>query len=166
MKKYWKIALVIVALLVLVGIIWYRTPIEKEETMTMCSTEGETIKVTFDVAWHRYLFAPTQLKGTITIDGVVYELWKTAHQKSFIDNIKDKISNVRYIPMFVLESETDALEYSYNFIDIWMDENSDLENFKKSYILLNRDGVSEHFFGPANTKEEAQQIRQDISSMN
>lgn len=163
MKKYWKIALVIVALLVLVGIIWYRSPIEKKETMTMCSLDGETIDVTFDVAWHRYLLSPTQLKGTITIDGVVYELWKTDRQKGFIDNIKDKVSNARYIPMFVLESETDALEYSYNFIHIWMDENSDLENFKKSYILLNRDGVSEHFFGPASTKEEAQQIQQEFS---
>lgn len=163
MKKYWKIALSMVALLLVVGIIWYRIPLEKKETMTMCSLEGETIEVTFDVAWHRYLFAPTELKGIITVDGVVYEVWETNRHNSFIDNIKDKVSNAKYTPMFVLESETNALEYSYNLIHIWMDKNSDLENFKKSYILLNRDGVSEHFFGPANTKEEAQQIQQEFS---
>ena len=163
MKKYWKIALILVALLLVVGIIWYRIPLEKKESMTMCSIEGEIIEVTFDVAWHRYLFAPTELKGTITIDDVVYEPWETDRQKSFIDNIKDKMSNARYIPVFVLESETNPLQYHDNLISIWMDENSDLENFKKSYILLNRDGVSEDFFGPASTKEEAQQIHRDIS---
>lgn len=163
MKKYWKIALIIVVLVVIVGVIWYRIPLEKKESMTMCSLEGETIEVIFDVAWYRYLFAPTELKGIITVDGVVYEVWETNRHNSFIDNIKDKVSNAKYTPMFVLESETNALEYFYNSIHIWMNEDSDFENFKKSYIFFNRDGVSEEFFGPANTKEEAQQIYQDIS---
>ena len=49
--------------------------------------------------------------------------------------LKDKVSNAKYTPMFVLESETNPLQYHDNLISIWMDENSDLENFKKSYEI-------------------------------
>ena len=159
MGKYIKIDIIIAVFLVLVGIIWYHQPIQKEIFMTSCSLEGDVIEVKLDVAWYRYLLAPTDLKGTITIDDVVYQSLKVNESDSFFEKIKKKMNNTRRTPVFANLVETKyTLEYDIVFLEHIQ------KKFEKICIVVQKGDISTTYYGPATTKEEAKEISKELLS--
>ena len=95
--KHNKKFLVFIIIIIVIGLFaWYLTPIKSNLATSLCSVDGDKITVTFDVSWHRYIIKPTELWGTITIDGIeYYSIHETnfeINNGSFIENLIKKIS--------------------------------------------------------------------------
>ena len=116
MKQYKKVVVIVAILLALIAVVWYHMPIEKQVSATLCSVDGELMEVELDVSWYRYLLAPTELKGTVTIDDVVYERIKVNDEDGFIEKIKKKIENKTTTPWFGIASANTAIDYHKNCI--------------------------------------------------
>ena len=125
--------------------------------MTLCSLEGDVIEVKLDVAWYRYLLAPTELEGTIMIDDVLYKSFKTNESDSFFEKIKKKINDTRKTPVFGNLVETKyTLQYDIVFLEHIQ------KNFEKICMVVQNGESSTTYYGPATTREEAIKISNDL----
>lgn len=149
----------VVAAVLLLGIaVWYKIPVKKQFTATLCSEEGEQITAAFDVVWHRYLFAPTELRGTIEVDGTTYQsIMDTGFAFSkggLFEPLKEKLNGTVY-KTFILPDITNALDVYKNFIKVNRIDNKPNTGME---LLMIRDGATSVYYGPAETAEEAKKI--------
>lgn len=130
MKRSVKYAVAVLALC-LVGIVIYHLPVRVQKTVNMINSDGQTVELQADVAFHRSLIRPTVLKGTIIFDGKKY-----CDLESFVDRFEgqyetsytwwnalvDKWSGRDMSPMdFVDEDAKDIMEgakYQIYLIDV------------------------------------------------
>ncbi len=72
--------IVIVALLIggLFALRQYWQPFTRTAEFTVCGVHGGTKDVAIELEFHRWLFAPTSVQGTVTVDGVTYKSFELA----------------------------------------------------------------------------------------
>jgi hypothetical protein len=101
-----KLIAVCVLLVVAAGVlVWYHLPIKTSAAVELYCDDpaaGE-LSADFDLAISRSLLSPTEVNGTIRIDGRNYEVW--ARQDSgFFSNIQRKIDGELDVPVFINEA--------------------------------------------------------------
>lgn len=163
-KVRWIIVCVILLILVI-----YHLPRSHRVTMPVCTVEGNSATVDIDVKYYRRLFSLSYLKGTITVDGVICYDSKSAwgsRQKDgsywdwywyFGDADNTVPSNIEFI---------ECTEYSKGIVKhgnnrLYIDYLGDNNTFNKiGFVYVSEDNPDAvAFYGPAQTAEEAEQIR-------
>ncbi|HKM00254.1 MAG TPA: hypothetical protein VJZ06_10125, partial [Mobilitalea sp.] len=66
------IVILFIAFVISIIIIWYRAPVERSISTSLCSVDGERIDVVFNLSWHKYIFSPTEIRGTIKLYNDTY----------------------------------------------------------------------------------------------
>ncbi|MBP3569286.1 MAG: hypothetical protein J6K04_09000 [Lachnospiraceae bacterium] len=145
-----KVMILLICLVLFAGVLsLFPRKVKFQETMTVCSFEGETLLAQFDVELWKYWYMEDEMHGTITVDDMVYvsgideypgENWK-------IDD------HVFLVPMNY------GLDWLDNFIEIDLVDNS----FETVRMLLKKDDTYKAYFGPAETMEEVEKIVNEIS---
>lgn len=153
------IVILFLIILALVALKEYLTPKHKFISTTLCSQNGECIDVILDVTWHRHLFAPTELKGTVTVGDKVYQSIDINGSDNFIERLNRKfhppsLFYFRDVQGDWFHAEQMQLHYA--------DRNSDTRNFNLIYMSITppskQGGVGTFYFGPATTVEEVDVI--------
>lgn len=151
-KKIIRLWLLIIIILCIFT--WYLVPVKKNITTSLCSIDGEQINVTFNVSWHRYIASPTELKGTITInESIYYSLNDTnfaIERGSLLDRLAKKIKNDNPTPWFIIPTNN-VFDIHYNSVQLLHVS----MNFDTICMLIVREGSSNTYYGPAETKTEA-----------
>lgn len=154
-KKTILTLLMAAAVFSIVSLKSYLTPIHEYVTEMFCSVEGETVEVTFDVTWRRYLFKPTKLEGTVYMGDKIYRTYSFYDGSDFWGRLKSK-----------LKQGTPSSYMFYGGTDIHDSENirvyfetpaSEKKSFEAIHILvfLRKGGICPSYYGPARTAEEA-----------
>lgn len=162
MKK--KKAVFIITFLVLLFIFygWYYTPNNIKKTINICTLDGKQATAVFDVRWQRYFFKPTELRGTITINGSTYICIKDTNisfaSDNFIGRLKSKINSEKFIPPFI--REIDKSKYNMNDC-IFLS----LSGIKLDIICLSISQEKSNlitYYGPAITRENAEALSKTL----
>lgn len=166
-KKIKKIIAAILFVAVILGICaikWYRTPIHKYVTTTLCSEDGRQIEVTFDVNWQRYLFAETELFGTITIGERIYK--KRPVDVGFWEGLKNKFQKASCRYIFVNNQTANLSEWNWLYLE-QANSNDNTMNFELVCICLidAEESRGTYYYGPAGTAEEAKEVSGKIFDM-
>ena len=167
MKKK-KIAILILAFIIL-GIIagkCYKMPIHREVSATLYSLDGEKIDIVMDVSWHRFLFTPTELMGTIIVDNsIVYKDNVNTRSKTlseFAYEMEKKMKGDTSRIWFVRQPVRELNDYVINCI--YLPEAVLLDSFETIALQLVRDNVMKMFYGPAKTAEEAAELKKMLEN--
>ena len=161
MKKK-KIAILILVFIIL-GIIaakCYKIPISREISATLCSLDGERIDIVMDVRWHRFLFTPTELMGTIIVDDDIYNDNVNTRSKTiseFAYEMEKKMKGITSRIWFSKQPIRELNDYVINCI--YLPEAVVLDSFETIALQLVRDNVIKMFYGPAETAEEAAELK-------
>ena len=117
-----------------------------KETVSVCTQEGETATVEFDVVLWKYWYMQDSLKGSVTVDGVRYEHLDYerygAKSRSFLFAVP----------------KGDMLERLDNSLEILL-YGKDFEGFS---IMPLHNEDAELYYGPAETAEDAEMIIKSI----
>lgn len=160
LKKIFIAVMLFVAILIVCALGWYLRPIPKNVTVTLCSLEGECVEAVFDVTWQRHLLAPTELKGTIELDGMFYRSVNIDSNRTFMENLEMKLRLngvsspliFQVWPTNKLLTDSDRIDFPFTEID------SEIRDFELIAICVTRDGSPTFYYGPAGTAEEAQAV--------
>lgn len=115
--------------------------------------EGQQIHVDFNIKLQRYFFAPTELKGTISVDGTVYySIYETdtIEHGSFIDKLRGN----QPTPWFI----TSAYTSQNNCVFLHLIG----KGLDKICMLVMKDGLNV-YYGPARNVEEAEGLCREWS---
>ncbi len=154
--------MLIAAVLGLIFAFWYTRPVPQYTAAVLCSQEGEQVSVVIDITWYRHLFKPTDIRGTVTVDGKVYRSLNTSSNQGFLEDLKEKFRSGS--PSFLFTSSPDGTRWNLSSVDWLRLEHSgmDLSQPDSKGICIS---VSLHgqrsgnmYFGPAKTAEEARAI--------
>ena len=158
-KKVTIFSLIIIMLFI---VIWYRLPVKRSITTTLCSVDGEKISVDFDLSWHRYIFRPTEIRGTIKIDNNTYYYIKKINQEmysyySFLERLSKKLNNDMNAQWFTFTSNNpfDILENNIQLLHVDKD-------FETIYITVKKPDNITAYYGPAESALEAELIYSEI----
>ncbi len=141
MKKRYFIAGGAALLLAAVGVILFNLrPVHFKGSRTVCTIEGQTAQVEFDVTFYKHLWKSSKMKGTMTVNNKEYRSVRPDYSDTiWFDPVPVNKPFENYIMFFKQED--------------------DLERF--NYVL--RDGdESCIYFGPAATAGEAENILESI----
>ena len=130
--------------------IWYHIPSNIIKTINIWTLDGKSITVKFDVSWHKYFLKPTELQGTISVDGHIYRT-RSYDSSSFFTKVKMKINNKKYIPPFI--REMDNLNYIAN--DLALLYVCDINLDKICLNIKDKDNNYVNYYGKANSIGEA-----------
>lgn len=164
MKQHNKTKIIFsIVIMIILGICtWYLTPVKKDISTSLCSTDGEQINVIFNVSWHRYIANPTELRGTITLnESIYYSLNETNFAIDYgnvIDRLIKKLKNEKQIPWFIL-STNDVFDIHDDYIQLLQIN----KNFDAICMMVSIDGRVTTYYGPAETAEEANKILSRLS---
>lgn len=91
-RRIWSIVL-LVLLIALAGILLYHQPISRQYGLTVYGmqggiSEGETKMLVLNMTEHHYLFFPTELRGTVTLEEKKYTILNDEHE-SFLALLRD-----------------------------------------------------------------------------
>ena len=156
MKRAVKILALVLAVLLLAGAVWYHIPIKHRLDMTLCSKEGQTLRLAGTLSLQRFFFRPTEFRASLTINGEAYvdettKLGSFTEAPTLWENLRGKwegriTSSFLYLrdlpPM-----EAMACRFDLNFLP----EQTDF-----SCISLLDETNSIFYYGPAETAAEAQ----------
>ena len=150
---------VVILLVVLVSVLvfaLYIKPIEMNKRMFLCTTSGEKIMVKLDISIKRNVFAPDTLMGTLDVDGEeyvsIYSTNMNMEQGTIIERLAKKIKGERNFQYFILP--TNSAEEAHQC----MVQMKFGKEYDEVFLWLIQDGESKIYYGPAETKEEAQMI--------
>lgn len=158
-----KVTVIIIIVFVISMIIWYRIPVKRSTSTTLCSLDGEQISVDFDLRWHKYIFKPTEIRGAIKLYNNTYYYINDTNQKmhfqvGIIENFIRKLNNNTNINMFIIPSN-DPFNFHDNNIQLgYVDK-----NFETICIYVITDSNLKVYYGPAKTAEEAKLISLEIN---
>lgn len=151
--------LAIAAVLAIVAVYWYLLPVPQYIATTLCSQEGRQVQVIIDVTWHRSLFSPTKVEGTVTVDGVTYNsIGNVVYgDGSFFSKLKAKFRSDRYPYMFSRggpwAQDRDMLDLYYTGEDL------DQEDSRGIYCYIFPHGQkASYYYGPAKNIDEVNTI--------
>ncbi len=129
------------------GILYW--PREIHTTVYMCSFDGEVLEVEFDVTMRRRIGKEADLKGTVRVGGVEYTSLHGVlpHGNYNVDSLTFVITGEN-IPFSFIE-RMNLGEIKFNLAGCHLDYFS---------MLLREEDKVEEYFGPANTKSEAEEV--------
>lgn len=151
MKKAIIITVSVVVLLALLRSYIY--PYDIEKSYTASTVEGETIEVVLELKVYRKLLSPSQVEGSIHIDGVTYSNLRIQEstKESFLNRFKSKMRGEMDKMTFKKVHNT-SLEIIYIS---WADP-----QFEKVFFFI--PDKSNGFFAPAQNAKEAEQLEKII----
>ena len=164
MKRAVKILALVLAVLLLAGAVWYHIPIKHRLDLTLCSTEGQTLRLEGTVSFHRFFFRPTELRAEVTVDGIPYvdaatKLGSALKKPSFWHLFRQKWtgegSNWDLYPRNLPPMEAKTSLFTLDFLP-------DSPNFSCVSLTDSHNGV--FYYGPAETPEEAQALESQYLS--
>lgn len=135
----------------------YHEPEPWNEEMTLCTTEGEVINLTFQLKLYKFFFKPTEIRGSIVYKGEqyisTYELY-TRQKQSFLANIKQKLKGEIIAGKFLRKVKFEDL----------MKKTIALLGFDKKggkiFAVIYNNGKTYACYGPAETSEEAEVLEE------
>lgn len=131
-----------------------------QKSMKLCSLDGTTIEAVFDVRWQRHLLRPTELKGTIIVDGLEYISLQDTNaglkSDTLIEAIRKKWDG--YVIKWFMLPTNDAMDIHEN--RILVEEGN--RKFDTVVLLVTKDGETITYYGPAETMDEAKVIEQSV----
>ncbi|MCJ8007080.1 hypothetical protein ACFFF5_06200 [Lederbergia wuyishanensis] len=148
-----------IVLLFIVFVIWYHMPIHINKSVSLSTLDGsKQAEAKIDVTWHRYFFSPTELKGTIILDGTEYvsinKLINVQYGNGFFDQLPSKFRNERNVVDFVIPQKNMAEPTKE---DIRIGGVGD--KFEVIFLIVSKDREDLYeFYGPAKTSEEAHNV--------
>lgn len=158
MKWLIKHVFLIFIIVLAVFTLWYHIPYSVNKTIKLSNLDGKSTTVKFDVSWHKFFFKPTELRGKIIINDHVYRT-KSRDLTSLLEKLKLKISNKKYIPAFLRDSDPNsnyvATELAFLFV-------TDLNLDKVCLNIKDKDTNSIDYYGPAETIQEAKLLSENI----
>lgn len=117
-QRKWKIVLAVFSVALLSGLcIWYiamnQGRVSRQFTMQLYGEDGEVTEAEFDLAWQKHPFAPTELRGSVTLNGLIYVCLKDTdmevHWYHGLEGLWAKISSdlhgFKDLPYFILPLE-------------------------------------------------------------
>lgn len=155
MKKLRWVIIGIISIIFVCSVVFYwPKPIQK--TIICCDLSGNTVQVELNLKYCRRLFSGPHLKGSVFVDGVEYVDADTAYQT--IKNSDHSLSQW----IFYKPSE-DYLSLLYN--TVVLDDLDSVDLFDEILVLRSEGDGHEStrgtaYYGPAQTAEEAQALRQ------
>lgn len=153
MKKRIVIGGIIISLLIVTII--YHIPTKIMKNMTVCTLEGEKTEITLEVRWQRSFFKPTELRGSIEIEGVVYrsinDTNMTYYYGSFFEKLKRKLQREKQVPHFVKVKQNTI----YDLNDILI---LNVDSYKINKLLIFVSSNDKQYYGPATNEIEANNI--------
>ena len=166
MKKKVLIIFVIFILLFITLIIWYYYPISVYKELTVCSYDGEKMNVIIDVQWHRHLLYPTELKGSVSLDGVMFGSYLGFTDESgynhpgyydnkpgFWEGLIKKIKNQKFDAKFFIPKDN-VLDLHKDYINLDVSDS----DFNMICIYGTSNNKKLDYYGPAKTIEEVKSI--------
>lgn len=154
------IFMMISALLILVFVIffyWYHIPVKVDKTINMCTLEGNSITVIYNVRWQKYFLKPTDLRGKVTIDSTSYRCISDTNISNTYEGgyakLKMKITNSKQILPFIKERSNSI--YDFNEVIYLTVNNTKLD---KVILNLSSNQTNLQYFGPAKTIDDAKYI--------
>lgn len=146
--------LALTAVLGIVAIFWYRQPIPQYTATTLCSLEGKQIQVVIDVTWQRFLFAPTKVKGTVTVDGIPYTSEVVEYGNGrFFDKLKAKFSSKQRSYLFSRGSMW-THDHDMLYLEHTDGELGGKDSLGISCWILPHGQHGNHYYGPAKNVDE------------
>ena len=182
MKKF-RIGIIILVGVLLLGLILYHLPQRRQVSMWVCTLSGEPAQVEMDIKYYRRLFVAPYVKGTVFLDGVEYidedsilktlpgivnensNTWQFGlkEMNSFPENMK--FCKKKATDIIMATDILEALRNHINFLEI-----SGEDSFEKIHFMLMDESMMDEsgsihgisYYGPAKTIEEAGQIAADF----
>lgn len=149
MKK--NICILLVLALLLISI-WYHIPSNINKTINCFTIDGKQTLVVLNLSWHKYFFSPTELRGTININGDIYRSISDTNISTYIGNFGDKfkmkIESKKIIAPYIKETGSSL----YNINDKIILSINDIHIDKVSLYMTNNNAL---YYGPANSIDEA-----------
>lgn len=150
------VSILFMILIIILTYVSYIKPVEMNKRMFLCTTNGERIIVNFNIAIKRYIFSPDILTGTINVEGKeyisIYSSNMNMEQGTFMDRIKKKVKGERNFQYFILPTN------NFEKLHQCMVQLKFSKEYNEVLLWLIQDGESKVYYGPAETKEEAQII--------
>ncbi|MDE7326704.1 MAG: hypothetical protein K2N63_10565 [Lachnospiraceae bacterium] len=162
-KKIRKAILMVLFVAVLLGTLairWYTAPIPQYTITTLCSKDGDRIRMVMDLTWHRHLLSPTDVEGSITINGIVYNYVPMNYADNFFDKIKRKLAG-NFSSYFAVSSDSGLYWFQKDHIELLQTgKNPWSDNLSKIALVMNPQGghTGTFYFGPADTTDEVDRI--------
>ena len=164
MKRTGKILILVLALLLLAGAVWYHIPIKRQLDMALCSKEGQTLRLEGTLSLRRFFFRPTELRAEVTIHETPYvdeitKLGSFTEAPTLWENLRGKrqrqITGRFLYPRDLPPMEAMACRFSLDFLPGKTDF---------SCISLLDEANSVFYYGPAETPAEARSLEAQFLS--
>lgn len=139
-------------------IVWCNIRVPRQFTGTFWSGDGEKIEVGFDLTWYRYLGVPSELRGTITIDGTTYTAFSADWDRSFFEKLWMKLIGKNDSEHTFIIRTNDPMDWLKDCIRLYVEEKD--KQFEEIVLWIrdkNKDCLVD-YYGPAETFEEARRI--------
>ncbi|RXZ77367.1 hypothetical protein EBB07_31450 [Paenibacillaceae bacterium] len=137
----------------LVSWLVYKLPYTVEQNFTASTLDGETKEIRIEMKGYRDFFRPTIFRGTMLIDGQVYDAL-TERGEGLIAKFKAKLNGKRYYPMI---ASKDRSAHSNFYWILWADD-----TFSQMYFIHMKD--DQQYLAPASNATEAQELLEKIES--
>lgn len=87
--------------------------VSQQFTMELYGENGEVVQAEFDLAWQKHAFAPTELRGSVTLNGLTYVCIKDTDMEvnwyhgleGFFSKISSKLHGRKDLPNFILPAD-------------------------------------------------------------
>jgi hypothetical protein len=164
-KNILLVSIIIVIIFIIIFLFWYYTPIKVISNYDVCSEDGKSTSVILNLKWHRHLLRPTEVRGSIELNGEVYtNITNIPYQYSygygafddFIGRLKAKLNNITEIPEFIKEKNT-PFPFG-DFIRLAIYNIDDDHNITKFILRLNCNDESIAYYGPAKTINDVEAL--------
>lgn len=164
-----SLILLIAAIAGAITAVWFYLPKTVCKTIPLCTESGETAEIQLDVTWRRRLLRPNRLYGCVTFQGQTYysrygyellngNLLEVPIELSFINGLRQKFSGELKEFCFLLLDEDGAFQAQSTETSVWIESLSG-ESFRRIRVSApGSDGQEVHFFGPAESVEQASAI--------
>ena len=175
MKKKKIIIVIVFAFVIVAALSLIHIPTRIQDSITVSTYTGETAKFEIDIQYYKSLILPSYIKGTITVDGVVYTDKYTiskgfrglSDNRLFPSDWWKRKGSGPYNTTFVRSDCTDIISATHNRIEFFnIVLNKGVSKIHYAY-LDDSNMVDSHiegimFCGPAQNAEEAKQIAESF----
>ncbi len=162
MKKRVKKIVIATLLLLFAVCLVYHFPVKKKLRVTVCTIEGETAEVVFDVWFQRSLIYPTVMNGKVTFGGREYEN-VFGDGASFSEKIHAKMEDWGGVrSSFFQLNSNDFNERAENMIWFNSSDKGVRKQFDAFFFIVIKGSTLVEYYGPAETAEEAEKVRAHV----
>ncbi|XID90382.1 hypothetical protein ACF3MZ_17735 [Paenibacillaceae bacterium WGS1546] len=146
-----KNILFILATLIIVSLlVWYKIPNEIEKKYSASTVDGTTVELSIQMKAYHNFFSPTDYRGTIAVNNVVYKTVKLQRDNNLFERLNMKIRGAQYYLLLRRVENGGRLAHNDS---LYVIRNG--SEFNKLHIFLH----DKDFFAPAEKPSEAIELQ-------